>query len=46
MTERGEANDTAAKSPRRSVRIVANLIVIALCLLMVEAGFYFVLLPS
>jgi hypothetical protein len=39
MTERGEANDTAAKSPRRSVRIVANLIVIALCLLMVEAGF-------
>ncbi|MGD9543693.1 MAG: hypothetical protein AB7F41_04505 [Methylocystis sp.] len=38
MNDKGEAKD-AAKAPRRSVRITANLIMIVLCLLVVEAGF-------
>jgi len=41
MKGKGETTNGPAKTPRRSVRIAANFIVIVLCLLAVEAGFTF-----
>jgi hypothetical protein len=41
MNGTGEKTNSPAKTPRRSVRIAANFIVIVLCLLAVEAGFTF-----
>jgi len=41
MKGKGETTNGPAKTPRRSVRIAANFIVLVLCLLAVEAGFTF-----